>query len=63
MFAMSQGIDILKTPRSAPIPDSPLSDDPHFQGFGGETTSIQLRSRLRVTCHIAFASHLGVLIL
>jgi hypothetical protein len=60
---MSQGVDILKTTPSALPPDSPLSNDPQFQGLGGETTSIQLRSRLRGTCNTAFAPHASVLIL
>jgi hypothetical protein len=44
---MDQSIYILKTASSAPLPDSHPSNDPQFQGFGGETTSIQLRLRLR----------------
>jgi hypothetical protein len=47
ILAMSQGVDILKTAPSAPSPDSPLFNDPQFQGFGGETAPIQLRPRLR----------------
>jgi hypothetical protein len=47
ILAVSQGVDILKMTPSAPPPDSPLSNDPQFQTFGGETTSIQLRPRLR----------------
>jgi hypothetical protein len=42
---MSQGMDILKMAPSVPSPDSPPSNDPQFQGFEGETTSIQLRLR------------------
>jgi hypothetical protein len=42
---MSQGRDILKAAPSAPPRDFPPSNDPQFQGFGGETTSIQLRLR------------------
>jgi hypothetical protein len=33
-------------PSESPL-DSPLSNDPQFQGFGGDTLSIQLRPRLR----------------
>jgi hypothetical protein len=44
---MSQSADILKTAPSAPPSDSLLSNDPQFQGFGGETISIALRLRLR----------------
>jgi len=44
---MSHGVGILKTAPSA-LPPIPLSlNDPQFQGFGGETTSIQLRPILR----------------
>ncbi len=47
ILTLSQGVDILKTAPSALSPDSPLSHDPQFQGFGGEATSIQLQPRLR----------------
>jgi hypothetical protein len=46
-FVMSQSVDIFKTAPLAPLPDSPTSNDPQFQGFGGETTSIQLHLILR----------------
>jgi hypothetical protein len=45
IFTMGQSVDILKTASSAPLPDSPPSNDPQFQGFGGETTLIQLSLR------------------
>jgi hypothetical protein len=46
ILAMSKGVDILKTAPSAPPPDSPLSNAPQFQGFGGKTTSIHPHPRL-----------------
>jgi hypothetical protein len=42
---MSHGVDILKIAPSTPPPESLTSNDPQFQGFGRETTSIQLRLR------------------
>jgi hypothetical protein len=47
ILVISQGVDILKTAPSAPPPDSPPSNDPQFEGFGGETTPIQLHMNLR----------------
>jgi hypothetical protein len=47
ILAISQGADMLKTAPVAPPLDSPFSNDPQFQGFGGEITSIQLRPRMR----------------
>jgi hypothetical protein len=41
IFVMNHSIDTFKTAPSAPPPDSPSSNDPQFQGFGGETTPIQ----------------------
>jgi hypothetical protein len=43
ILVMSHSIDIFKTASSAPPPDSSSSNDPQFQGFGGETIPIQLR--------------------
>jgi hypothetical protein len=44
---MSHSVDIYKTAHEAPLTDFPPSNDPQFQGFGGEITPIQLYLRLR----------------
>ncbi len=49
---MDQGLDIIKMALQHNPPDSPPTNDPQSQGFGGETTSIPLLPRLRG--HILF---------
>ncbi len=57
-FLMSQGVDVAKTAPPAPPLDSHSSNDPQFQVFGGETTSIQPARKLEVASPSSFAFYL-----